>query len=197
MYKYIFIVFFLVGCWKVPTPAVNKHTYFANGFHNIIEISSKTNISEARVYFKDSRSRLYQLYVDMKCDKNNCYAKLPLATSRLLFLDYVTVFKDSQGKIRRSKRLSIRKRDVLELPLWQKKYAKDTIVLRSELKIPPTQVRGFGKELKVKPTVGEDIWGVEVKLYKEKDLDNTPRVKSEEEMALEKFTTKMKPKLDF
>ena len=197
MYKYFFIVLFLTGCYKVPTTSVNKHTYFANGFNNIIEISSKTNINEARVYFKDSRSRLYQLYIDMKCDKNHCYAKLPLATSNLLFLDYVTVFKDKTGKLRKSKRFSIRKRDVLELPLWQKKYPNDKIVLHTELKIPPTYVRGFGKELKVKATTGKDIWGVDVKLYKEKDLDNTPKTKSEEDLILEKFTTKITPKLDF
>ncbi len=198
MYKYFFIIFcfIFVGCIKLPTTAIDTHKFFANGFNNIIEFSSKKEVAEARLYFKDSKSRLYQLYVKMNCNKNNCYAKLPLASADLLYLDYVIVHKDHTGKVSKSKKTSMRKRDLLELPLWQNKYLDDKVVLYSELKNIPKRVRGFGDKLKIKLTVDEDIWGVQAKLYKKKDLDNTPVKKSDNEVQLERFSTQLKPSLE-
>jgi len=197
MYKYFFIIFsfIFVGCISLPTTAIDTHKFFANGFNNIIEFSSKKEIAEARLYFKDSKSPLYQLYVKMNCNTKHCYAKLPLATADLLFLDYVILHKSNTGKLSKSKIQFMRKRDLLELPQWQKKYQNEKVVLYSELNDMPTRVRGFGNKLKIKPTINQDIWGIQAKLYKKEELDNTFTPKPEEEPLLEIITNRIKSKL--
>ncbi len=165
MYKYIIVFLFLINFAKAESITVNKHDTFADGFNNIVEFSKDEDINQVRVFFKDSSSKTYELYVKTKCINYNCYSKLPRTVSKIQSLDYTVVYRNVDGYIHKTDDYTMTKEDLLLLPSWQKKYKKEKVVLYSEFEVVPNNVKGFGGDLIVLPTPEDDIFGIEVGLY--------------------------------
>jgi len=165
MYKYLIVFLFLINFVRAESITVNKHESFAHGFNNVIEFTKDADINQVRVFFKDSSSKTYELYVKTKCISFNCYGKLPQTVSSLQALDYTIVYRNVDGYIHKTDDYTMNKEDLLLLPSWQKKHKKEKVVLYSEFEVVPNNVKGFGGDLVVLPTPEDDIFGIEVGLY--------------------------------
>jgi len=165
MYKYLIVFLILINLVKAESITVNKHDTFADGFNNIIEFTKDEDINQVRVFFKDSSSKTYELYVKTKCVNFNCYGKLPRTISKIQSLDYTVVYRNVDGYIHKTNDYTMNKEDLLLLPKWQKKYKKEKVVMYSEFEVVPTNVKGFGGDLVVLSTPDDDIFGIEVGLY--------------------------------
>lgn len=164
MFKYLFFILGTISFLSSASIEVKKHEYFANGFNIIVE-STIQDVVEARVFFKDSNSPKYQLYIKMRCQSDSCHGKLPLTKGELLSMDYIVASKNSAGELERSAKYTLEKRDLLLLPSWQNKYYDESFDLYSELQPTPTYIRGIGDHPEVKTTADNDIWGVKLDLY--------------------------------
>ena len=174
MIKYFLFFFMLVSLANSADIEVNEYKYFANGFNNVIEINKDEDVVEIRVFFKDSRNPMYQIYTKMMCTNNTCYTKLPLTKPDLLSLDYRILYKYDDGDIDLSKKYTIYKKEMLVLPKVQNKYRKQKVAVYSEYEVAPKNIKGFGSNLGLLPTNREHIWGVNATFYTYFDINNAP-----------------------
>jgi len=122
-------------------------------------IDDDTGIFDARVYFKQSQAKIFQFFAPMKCSSSKCVATIPIADDSTAYLDYILMFQNNQGDVFKTKIFQAEKRDMIELPSWQIRDISP-IVVKSELKLLPKDIRGFKDNIVIKAVEKPNKLGV-------------------------------------
>jgi len=148
-----------------------SHKFYAGGYHFVVQAKIDDYIDEARIYFKDERSPSYNVYAKMNCIQNNCVASLPVSKPSLEVLEYFLVYKSKGKNLYKTSTLKSIKRDMLELPLWQRDHQDKGSKVYTEYAKPPKILLGFPSRLAINVIPRIDVFGVELGLYKLEEIN--------------------------
>jgi hypothetical protein len=146
------------------------HKFYGGGFSFIVEATIDDTILDARVYFKNESSNTFAAYAKMHCTKGRCYTALPVSNPKLLVLEYIIVYKNLQNKLFTSRNYVSIKRDLIELPAWQKRHQKSEINLFTEYSKKPSYIPGFDITADLSSVNVSEIYGVKLGFYKLEDI---------------------------
>ena len=152
---------------QISTPL---HKFYAGGFRYIVDAEIDDFVDEARVYFKDLRSPTYQVYAKMSCVQGRCYASLPVSDAKLEVLEYFIAYRDRSNHLYKTSKLKSIKRDMLELPVWQRAHQDRPSEVYTEYPRVPSKLRGFRISFNINITSRLDVFGVKFGLYGLEDI---------------------------
>jgi len=170
MNKILISIMMISMCLHSDDFEVDEHRYYAGGFHYIVHAHMNSQLEEARVYFKNIRAKTYEMYVKMDCEVGECYASLPVSTPELKALEYLVAYKTKEDEIYSSGTHESIKRDMLELPLWQRGYQDLNSDVYTEYEDTPTIIKGFKMDFEIYFTDIDDIFGTYLGLYELEDI---------------------------
>jgi len=124
-----------------------EHTqldYIVAGHRIALKAKVKTDdspIDIVRTYFKSSDGKNF-VFVDMKCEKEECSSILPATKKETKAINYIFLIKDENGKVVKTQTFTVKQKEA-DVPDWQKISNDNKIMVKTELKTPPDSLDGF------------------------------------------------------
>lgn len=166
------ILLFSISFLYLNAFSINSVTdeFYASGYRINIDaiIDEKTQIVEARVYFKDKRNRKYQAFSKMICKKKICRGVLPTPNEDTKEIFYTILYKSVSNKVYISKEYRLLKREMLMLGKNQIKD-NNSFILGTDLKITPRYVYGFKDNYSIIKVPSKEKFAITAGLISTKD----------------------------
>ena len=150
IYIFTIFLFFSVELLANEIKVLSEDSYLI-GYRIRVDanIIDKGKILQARVYFKSSQSKDYQVYAPMKCIGSSCRAILPIPIGKNRAIDYKIIYINSNEKIYSTNSLMLRAKEMIALQNNQKKDTK-ALILKTDSKRVPKSIKGFRDNFVIK-----------------------------------------------
>jgi hypothetical protein len=137
------------------------HENYSPGYRVVIDgkINDDSGVYDARIYFKDTKQKIYHFFSPMECKGDSCKGVIPIASKFTKSFKYIVLYQNNAGDVFKTREFEISKKDMVELPSWQ---IKDTnrLNIKTELEMIPKQMYGFDDKVRVKKVSDDNKIGV-------------------------------------
>lgn len=150
MYKVVMILVFGFSMLLSNELELEVHNKYSNGYRILIDcnIKDEVGISDARVYFKDAKQKIYHLFAPMSCKGESCRGTIPVPSKLTKSIEYIILYQNNSGEVYNSKEFKMNSAEMIELPNWQV-FSQERLELKTELVNIPKQLYGFDDKVKI------------------------------------------------